>query len=135
MINRKRRQSWRQATPEERAHIENIVKREYIHAGDIADALLETVAGFLLLLWMSAPTASVPFYRDWRFIVFVAALVIVGVRRFIASHVRTTILISPLDDIADATCGRMRKVRVFALPESWAEPVIVRYGRRLMRFC
>lgn len=50
MINMKRRQSWRQATPEERAHIENIVKREYIRAGDIADVLLETVAGFLLLL-------------------------------------------------------------------------------------
>lgn len=84
---------------------------------------------------MSAPTVSVPFYRDWRLIVFVAALVIVGIRRFIASYMRTKILVLLLDDATDTACGRMRKVRAFALPESWAEPVIVRYGRRLMRFC
>lgn len=39
MIHMKRYKSWRKATPEEREHIENIVKREYIRVGDIVDAL------------------------------------------------------------------------------------------------
>ena len=135
MINMKRYQSWRQATPEERAYIENVVKREYIRMGDVMDALLETAAGFSLLLWMSVPTVTTPFYQDWRLIVFFLALVVVGIHRFFVSHRSMRILILPLDDASDMPHRLMRRARVFDLPENWSAPVIVRCGRRLMQFC
>lgn len=135
MIHMKRYKSWRKATPEEREHIENVVKREYIRAGDIVDALLKVVVGFSLLLWLSVPTVAVPFYQDCRIVLFIVALVIIGIRRLIVSCMQTKILVSPLDDAVALMDGRVRKARKFDLPANWAEPVIVRYGRHLMRFC
>lgn len=135
MIHMKRYKSWRKATPEEREHIENVVKREYIRVGDIVDALLKVVVGFSLLLWLSVPTVAVPFYQDCRIVLFIVALVIIGIRRLIVSCIKTKILVSPLDDTVAVMDRRVRKARKFDLPANWTEPVIVRYGRHLMRFC
>lgn len=135
MIYMKRYKSWRKATPEEREHIENVVKREYIRAGDIVDALLEVVVGFSLLLWLSVPTVAGPFYQDCRIVLFIVALATIGIRRLIVSCMQTKILVSLLDDAVAVMDRRVRKARKFDLPANWAEPVIVRYGWHLMWFC